>query len=49
MQIAIDNTNNSDYTKLATIGQNISDHSHAALTENNQYTVSPKFRDTQKE
>ncbi|MCO5381368.1 MAG: hypothetical protein NHB15_04000 [Methanosarcina barkeri] len=49
VQIAIDNTNNSDYTKLATIGQNISDHSQAALTENNQYTVSPQFRDTQKE
>lgn len=49
VQIVMDNTNNSDYTTLATIGQNISDHSHAALTENNQYTVSSQFRDAQKE
>jgi len=49
VRIAMNNTNNSDYATLATLGQNITDHSQAALTENNQYTVSPQFRDAQKE
>lgn len=49
VQAAMNNTNNTDYTALATFGQNITDHSQAALAENNQYTVSPKFRDAQKE
>jgi hypothetical protein len=49
VQIAMNNTNNSDYTTLVTIGQNISNDSQEALTENNQYTVSPQFQDAQKE
>ena len=49
VQIAMNNTNNSDYTTLAALGQNITDDSQAALTENNQYTVSPQFKDAQKE
>ena len=44
-----DNFDNSNYTALTTIGQNIIDNSQAALTENNQYTVSPQLQDTQKE
>lgn len=49
VRVALNDTNNTDYTALATFGQNITDHSQAAITENNQYTVSPKFRDAQKE
>lgn len=49
VQAFLDNTNNSDYASLATFGQNITDHSQAAISENNQYTVSPQFRDAQKE
>lgn len=49
VRVAMNNTNSIDYTALATFGQNITNHSQAALSENNQYTVSPKFRDAQKE
>lgn len=49
VQVAMNNTTSTDYTALAAFGQNITDHSQAALTENNQYTVSPKFQDAQKE
>ena len=41
--------NHSDYTSLSRLGQNITNDSQAALTENNQYTLSPQFQDTQKE
>jgi hypothetical protein len=49
VRVAMNDTNSIDYTALATFGQNITDHSQAALSENNQYTVSPKYRDAQKE
>jgi hypothetical protein len=49
VRIFLDNTNNSDYASLAAFGQNITDHSQAGIRENNQYNVSPQFRDAQKE
>jgi len=49
VQTFMDDTNNSDYASLATFGQNITEHSQAALSENNQYAVSPQFKDAQKE
>lgn len=44
-----DNLDNSNYTTLTTLGQNIVDNSQAAITENEQYTVSPQLQDAQKE
>jgi len=44
-----DNLDNSNYTTLTTIGQNIVDNSQAAITENKQYTVSPQLQEAQKE
>jgi len=44
-----DKLENSNYTTLTTIGQNIVDNSQAAITENEQYTLSPQLQDAQKE
>jgi hypothetical protein len=45
----INDTKNTDYTTLAIIGQNTIDDSNKALDENNQYNLSAKYQDAQKE
>jgi hypothetical protein len=42
-------TNNSDYTMLAVYAQQIVNDTQNATKENDQYTVSPKLQDAQKE
>lgn len=42
-------TNNSDYTTLAVYAQQIVNDTQNAIQENDQYTVSPKLQDAQKE
>lgn len=42
-------TNNSDYTMLAVYAQQIVNDTENATKENDQYTVSPKLQDAQKE
>jgi hypothetical protein len=42
-------TNNSDYTTLAVYAQQIVNDTQNATMENDQYTVSPKLQDAQKE
>jgi len=42
-------TNNSNYTMLAVYAQYIVNDTQSAIQENDQYTVSPKLQDAQKE
>ena len=44
-----DAANNSDYTTLAVYAQYIVNDTQNAIQENDQYTVSPKLQDAQKE
>jgi len=46
---SINDTKNTDYTTLAITGQNIIDDSDKAIAENDQYNLSAKYQDAQKE